>query len=624
MFKDGEEISPWVGLSFAALYLAAVAGVGAASLHVQRQELTRNHLQTSMNWAASIARHLTDLRENGPEAMAAEVRRIAREDSVEWCGIVADDRTWAIHSDSTQIGRPAEKLTPAELPIPGLHVLDGAPPSSSYVLLARMPGAKPETRGEELRVAILPAQIPWTQSGILVWAGYVLLAVLGTYLIFYRLFRRAVQPLAAIHRRLRNCQEPTAEGLLGLRLNDSFDQISTSWNRLIEFVAEMQEQLRRNKLSGDVTVAMDGFRSERLTNILMQIPFGVLLIDAERTVSFTNRTAAGMLSAAGEGIEGKPVSSLFDQVLCEKLFAAQPSNRTAQPATSRWTDHTFNRTHGEITLRFWSLASEACQGEYILFVQDITQAREAERARDQFLYHVTHELRTPLTNIRAYAETLSQGVIDDEQTIRECYNVIMGETQRLNRLVEDILNVSQLEVGTARLATSDVPIDQLLRKTVQDMQGHADAKNLDLVLSLPAKTPKIRGDRERLSVVFINLVGNAIKYTPEGGRVEVTCTPESDRLRIAVTDSGIGIDPANHERIFDKFFRVNDERVLGITGTGLGLAIVKETVRLHGGGVFVTSTPGKGSTFTVVLPTVATDESATQETAGAAAGREKA
>jgi signal transduction histidine kinase len=247
-------------------------------------------------------------------------------------------------------------------------------------------------------------------------------------------------------------------------------------------------------------------------------------------------------------------------------------------------------------------------GENILFVQDVTQAKEAERARDQFLYHVTHELRTPLTNIRAYAETLSQGVIDDEQTIRECYNVIMGETQRLNRLVEDILNVSQLEVGTARLDVGEVQLDRLMRTVVQDTQGSADARNIDLVLSLPPKMPQVRGDKERLAVVLTNLVGNAIKYTPEGGRVDVRCAMEDSRVRIAVTDTGIGIQAEDQERIFEKFYRVRDERVSAIPGTGLGLAIVKETIRLHGGAVFVESTPGQGSTFTVSLPAVVLDE----------------
>jgi two-component system phosphate regulon sensor histidine kinase PhoR len=297
----------------------------------------------------------------------------------------------------------------------------------------------------------------------------------------------------------------------------------------------------------------------------------------------------------------------MDESLRLSLLSPEKAARSGPSLSSRWTDYTFKRIHGDVVLRFWSIASEGGDEETIIFVQDVTQNKEAERARDQFLYHVTHELRTPLTNIRAYAETLSQDVIDDEQTIRECYNVIMGETQRLSRLVEDILNVSQLEVGTARLQASDLKLDKILRTVVQDQQGMADAKNIDLVLYMPSKTPTVRGDKDRLNVVFTNLIGNAIKYTLPGGRVDVRCAVENQRVRIAITDTGIGIDPADQDRIFDKFYRVDHPEVNAVPGTGLGLSIVQETLRVHGGTISVESKRGEGSTFTVTLPALSLD-----------------
>jgi signal transduction histidine kinase len=143
------------------------------------------------------------------------------------------------------------------------------------------------------------------------------------------------------------------------------------------------------------------------------------------------------------------------------------------------------------------------------------------------------------------------------------------------------------------------------------MQSNADAKNIDLVLGIPAKVPKLKGDRDRLAVVLNNLIGNAIKYTPNNGRVDVTCIVENDRLRIVVKDTGVGITAEDHEKIFEKFYRVNDEAVAKVPGTGLGLAIAKETVRLHGGAILVESEPGKGSTFTLLLSSIPLDESGT-------------
>jgi len=612
--RNGEEISPWVGLSFGALYLGAVAAVGIAAFQVQQSALTEERLRSARAGARWLSRYLAQADADDAGTVGHTVRSAARDAGTTFCAIVSPDGVITAHSDPTMIGRRAEKirwLDPEEL-----DVRAGVSPDrpDETILAARMVSVSPSGKAtlQQLRIGLAARHVPWGQSKLLFWSGYVLLAVLGLYLLAYRLLRRAVQPLAVIRRRLIGYGEPTAEGLLALRLNDSFDQISTSWNRLIDFVSEMQDQLRRSRLVTDVGGAMDGYRSERLTEILMQIPFGVLVVDANRTISFANRAAVGMLGTPGEPLVNTPADAIFDDSLQMVLLSPERAERRGPSPASRWTDHSFKRAHGDVMLRFWSIPSAKGGEEHVLFVQDVTQAKEAERARDVFLYHITHELRTPLTNIRAYAETLSHGVIDDEQTIRECYNVIMGETQRLGRLIEDILNVSQLEVGSARLDIGEVHVDQLVRKVVQDMQAEADAKHIDLLLNLPAKMPRVRGDKERLAVVLNNLIGNAIKYTPEAGRVDVRCAPEDGRLRIAVSDTGIGIDPADQEKIFEKFFRVDAKEVAALPGTGLGLAIVKETVRLHGGSVGVESTPGKGTTFTVVLPAMAVDESETR------------
>jgi signal transduction histidine kinase len=240
-------------------------------------------------------------------------------------------------------------------------------------------------------------------------------------------------------------------------------------------------------------------------------------------------------------------------------------------------------------------------------IEDISQLRETQRARDNFLYHVTHELRTPLTNIHAYAETLTQPGFDDEKTRKECYNVLISETRRLSRLVEDILSISQLEVGTARLDVGEVDLARLVRQMVQDNLGGADEKQIDLTLSLPPKVPKLKGDKQRLSVLINNLLGNAVKYTPAGGKVQVSVEVNGQRVLIAVRDTGIGIAPDDQARVFEKFYRAADDAVQTLPGTGLGLALAREVARLHGGEILLESERGKGSTFTVELPISATE-----------------
>ena len=614
---DREVIAPWVGLAFAGLYLGAIAAVGVVAVYVHHSELTRQQLSESAVWTRWLARHLAHVASDQPESLAREIVQASREPGIQFCAIIGEDDTFQTHSNPLQVGRPApdiEWTTDGEQ-----RVQIGAIQGNKSLHFLSSPIVSPlgEATPSRLMIAVEPARLHWKQSDLLMYSGYVLLAVLGLFLLIYQLFRKQVRPLAVIRGRLVGAGDKITDNLCALRLSDSFDQVSGSWNRIIDCVAEMQEQLRRTHLTGDVTSAMDGYRSARLTEILMHIPFGVVVVGNEGIVSFANRAAAGMLGEPGDSLEGKSASDLLDESLRISLLAPQTPRRPSG-AQAKWFDHTVKRAHSELVLRFWPVSLGGKKGrpeaDTILFVQDVTQVKEAERARDNFLYHVTHELRTPLTNIRAYAETLSQGVIDDEQTVRECYNVIMGETRRLNQLVEDILNVSQLEVGSARLNVGEVHLDELLRKVVQDVQANADEKQIDLVLGIPAKLPRVRGDRDRLAVVFVNLVGNALKYTPPQGRVDVTCAAESGRVRITVTDTGYGIPPEDHDRISEKFYRVDDPRVAESPGTGLGLSIVKETIRLHGGAILVASSEDKGSTFTVLLPAIDLDASAKQTT----------
>jgi signal transduction histidine kinase len=157
-------------------------------------------------------------------------------------------------------------------------------------------------------------------------------------------------------------------------------------------------------------------------------------------------------------------------------------------------------------------------------------------------------------------------------------------------------------VGTARLDVGDVDLVRLIRQMVQDNLGAADEKRIDLTLTLPPKAPKVRGDKQRLSVLLMNLIGNAIKYTPENGTVQVTLTASEQRVAVSVRDTGIGIAPEDQPHVFEKFYRASNDKVQAVAGTGLGLAIAREVARLHGGDIHLQSEPGQGSTFTVELP----------------------
>jgi signal transduction histidine kinase len=416
---------------------------------------------------------------------------------------------------------------------------------------------------------------------------------------FYHRLRRHLRPMVAIERNLHSYASGVEQELLTLTLSESLGVPARGWNRLIEQLVDLQRRLQAAPAAGAAQNILERFESATFRRLVDRLPHGVLWVGENQCITYANAAGAAILGRP-DGLVGAALAEVVDNpAVVQTAVAAR-----ARAASGLSVDHTRGSGEQESTLRFRAvaLADQAGGGDVLITIEDISQLRESQRARDNFLYHVTHELRTPLTNIHAYAETLTKPGFDDEQTRKECYNVLISETQRLARLVEDILSISQMEVGTARFDVGDVDLLRLLRQMVQDNLGAADEKRIDLTLSLPPKVPKIRGDKQRLCVLLNNLIGNAIKYTREGGKVQVALEVAENCVRIGVTDTGIGIAPADQAHVFEKFYRAADDAVQAITGTGLGLALAQEVARLHGGEIHLQSELGQGSTFTVELP----------------------
>ena len=238
----------------------------------------------------------------------------------------------------------------------------------------------------------------------------------------------------------------------------------------------------------------------------------------------------------------------------------------------------------------------------MIVIEDVTQQKIATKSRDTFINRVTHELRTPLTNILMYAETAMEDGITDAGSIENSLNVINQEALRLNRIVSDMLSVAEIEAGTHEIKRDDLSLIPLIQQVANDHRAAAERKNIRLDLGLPPKMPVIQADRDKVALAVHNLVGNAIKYTPENGRIaiDVDCTDE--QLSVTVSDSGIGIREDEIPRVFEQFYRAKDERVSAITGSGLGLSLARDVVRLHGGDITVESEINKGSRFAMTLP----------------------
>jgi signal transduction histidine kinase len=218
----------------------------------------------------------------------------------------------------------------------------------------------------------------------------------------------------------------------------------------------------------------------------------------------------------------------------------------------------------------------------------------------EFVANVSHELRTPLTSIRGFVEALRDGTIGDDAGRQRSLAVIDAELRRLQRLVADLLDLSRIESGQATLRREPVDLAAVLRHCAEVAAGRAEEADIELVVIASPGVPPVTGDADRLEQVVRNLLDNALRYTAAGGRVELWLATVERKVHIVVTDTGAGIPEHALPRLFERFYTADPARAG--RGTGLGLAIAREIALAHGGDIAVASTPGVGSTFTVVLP----------------------
>ncbi|MCY8364586.1 sensory box histidine kinase PhoR, partial [Bacillus spizizenii] len=237
----------------------------------------------------------------------------------------------------------------------------------------------------------------------------------------------------------------------------------------------------------------------------------------------------------------------------------------------------------------------------VLVFHDMTETKKLEQMRKDFVANVSHELKTPITSIKGFTETLLDGAMEDKEALSEFLSIILKESERLQSLVQDLLDLSKIEQQNFTLSIETFEPAKMLGEIETLLKHKADEKGISLQLNLPKDPLYVSGDPYRLKQVFLNLVNNALTYTPEGGSVAINVTPREKDIQIEVADSGIGIQKEEIPRIFERFYRVDKDRSRNSGGTGLGLAIVKHLIEAHEGKIDVKSEPGRGTVFTVTL-----------------------
>lgn len=361
------------------------------------------------------------------------------------------------------------------------------------------------------------------------------------------------------------------------------------------------EFLRRERESSLRDIATEKSKIKTIINCMGD---GVLVCDRDGCIVLSNPAASRMLKISETSLLGNflPQCNLPSEL--SKVM--EESLKTKDIGYSSLSQELSIGEPGEIYLRGHTAPVQNDLGETmgsVTVLQDISHLKELDKMKSEFIAMVAHELRAPIASVEQQLTVILNGMAGEVTAKQErLLSRAKERTKGLLTLIKDLLDLSKIEAGMMVQYKEPLPLQEVIQRVIDLMKAEAEAKKIDLQFSFPSEIPFIQADRNSMEGIFTNLISNAIKYTPEGGKVWVTLGEEGGFVKAAVSDTGIGIKKEDLSRIFDKFYRVKTAETRQIIGTGLGLSIVKSIVDAHLGSISVESEVGKGTTFTVLLP----------------------
>lgn len=365
---------------------------------------------------------------------------------------------------------------------------------------------------------------------------------------------------------------------------DEIGRLATVLNDMSERIGDQVQSLSAEK--------------QRLDTILRSMGEGVMVTAPDGSISLVNPAFRRLFSIPGE-FEGKKLVEISRHPALLESF-----NDLCKPDVNELVREISIPPNDQTLFTHWvPLEVDGVRQGIVAVFHDITDLKRAENMRRDFVANVSHELRTPVTVIKGYAETLLDGaLVSDPALARRFVEIIASHSERLASLINDILTLSSLESKEARLQLDPLDISGTAAKGCMLLQERSALKKIALLNETATGTlPRVLADQGRIEQVVVNLLENAIKYTPDGGTVRLFAEDAGEFIKVSVADTGIGIPFKDLPRIFERFYRVDEARSREQGGTGLGLAIAKHIVQLHGGEISVTSEPGKGSVFSFTV-----------------------
>lgn len=419
-------------------------------------------------------------------------------------------------------------------------------------------------------------------------------AIIITIVLAVIISRGITRPISEMRRQTANIADGDYSGKVTVYGADELGELAETINDLSYKVKDAQETTESER--------------QRLDSVLRHMTDGVLATDRRGKIIIINSRAMDLLSISQDKAIGQSIMKVLK--LGEKFTFRQLLETQDELILNIPTDDQDTILRGEFSVI--QRESGFISG-LVCVLSDITEQEKVEQERRSFVSNVSHELRTPLTSVKSYTESLIDGAWEDEEIAPEFLKVISTETDRMIRMITDLLNLSRMDQGKQDLNREFVSINELVAHIINRFEMVLKSeqyrnKKYTIERDFTQRTLWVEIDQDKFIQVIDNIMNNAIKYSPDGGKITCKLMETHNSVVISVTDEGLGIPRKDIGHVFDRFYRVDKARARSMGGTGLGLAISKEVVQLHGGKIWVTSVENKGSTFFISLPYIPMDE----------------
>lgn len=403
-----------------------------------------------------------------------------------------------------------------------------------------------------------------------------------TVLLGSLLARTITDPIKEVTSKAEKLAKGEFEQVVTVMSNDEIGQLTQMFNYLSDKLKGTLNEIENEK--------------NKLDTILFNMTDGIIAVDNTGKIIHTNPAANKIFNISYADMENRAFNEIVKEVdwdiTHEDLFSGSEKANTILDVNGL-----IIKTH---VVSFRNEKNETVGS--VIVLQDVTEQEKLDKMRKEFVANVSHELRTPLTTIKSYTETLLDGAVENKEYTINFLKVIDSESERMTRLVKDLLQLSKLDYDNIQWNMKRISIYKIVSECVYKMNISAQQKNQELVFDPDMFIPEIMGDKDRIEQVIINILSNAIKYTPENGRIEVSLSKEDGNIVVVVADNGIGIPKEDIPRLFERFYRVDKARSRMLGGTGLGLSIARQIVEAHKGKIRIISEYGQGTQVYITLP----------------------